>query len=362
MSDPEQPHADRDPYSTLGVAADATDQEITRAYRRLARAYHPDTNSDAAGDAFAGLTDAYDVLRDPDRRRRYDRTRDTRSAAARAAAAIRIPVRTTEPERRKPSPDSEPRTSHSAEAELTLTFDQAALGTTATVTLTTDETCQTCAGRGIRASTCACPECDGRGATIRVSGGITVRTACARCDGTGQGRPASCGTCAGRGLATTSREFTVRVPAGVEDGDRLQLPSASGAPESVAAIVRVAAHPLFGRHGPDLTMRVPITLAEAALGAVLAVPTLDGAVAIGIPAGTSHGRVLRVAGRGIPHSTGVGDLLVTVVIDVPAKLNDLQRSALEVYAGATASPRSHLEGHTRAVTTDHPRGRREQAP
>ena len=353
MTDRDQPSAGRDPYHTLGVGADAADEEITRAYRRLARTHHPDANPGATGDAFAGLTDAYDVLHDPDRRRRYDQTRDARAAAARAKTATRIPVRTIA-RQRPPSSQNHPSAARAAEVNLELTFEQAALGTTASVTLSTDETCPACAGRGSSGPVGACPHCDGNGATVRVSGGITVRTACPRCGGTGQGPPTACTVCAGRGLATTSRELTVRVPPGVEDGTRLRLQPASAISEAAEAIVHVAAHPFFGRHGADLTVQVPVTLAEAALGTVVTVPTLDGTVAIRVPAGTPHGRVLRVAGRGIVHLSRHGDLLATIEINVPTALNDRQRSALEAFAEATPSPRRHLDGHRRPARTNPP--------
>ena len=341
----------RDPYSTLGVGADASDEEITRAYRRLARDQHPDTNPDAHDGDFAGLTDAYDVLRDPDRRRLYDRTRDTRAAAARAAAATRLPIRNVGTDWPRPTDREASRRAHAAEVELDLTFDQAALGTTATVTLTDETTCPACRGGSAAAS--GCGACGGLGATSRRSGGITIRTTCATCGGTGHGQPATCGACRGAGTTTTARELTVRVPAGVEDGSRLRLHPTDRL-GSVEAVVRVAGHPFFGRRDLDVTIRVPVTLAEAALGAVVTVPTLDGAVTIRVPAATPHGRVLRVAGRGITNASRVGDLLVTVAIDVPATLNDRQRAALESYAGATASPRRHLEGHRQAGSTDYP--------
>lgn len=353
----------RDPYSTLGVGADATDEEITRAYRRLARARHPDANPDATHGDFPGLTDAYDVLRDPDRRRRYDRTRDTRTAAARDAAATRIPVRNAATRRSQPTSGASPSTARTAEVDLTLTFDQAALGTIATVTLTADGICPACGGHGVAAARSACPDCDGRGGTTRVSGGITIRTACPSCEGTGHGRPASCAACSGSGTTSTRREVTVRVPAGVEDGTRLRLRPGTDAPGAVTAIVRVAPHRFFERRGLDVAVRVPVTFAEAALGAVVTVPTLDGAVAIRVPAGSPHGRVLRVAGRGIPHSSQLGDLLVTVAVDVPTALNDHQRAALEAFAAATASPRGHFEGSPPSATgADHARRRRRGEP
>ena len=347
-----------DPYSTLGVGTDASDEEITRAYRRLARDQHPDTNPDAHDGDFAGLTDAYDVLRDPDRRRRYDRTRDTRAAAARAAATTRIPVRNVGADR-PPRTHRGPGRAH-AEVDLELTFDQAALGTTATVTLADEKTCPACAGGGRAASTSGCAACGGVGATSRRSGGITIRTTCPSCEGTGRGQPERCGSCGGTGTTTMTRELTVRVPAGVEDGSRLRLQS-TDLLGPIDAVVRVAAHPFFERRGLDVTIRVPVTLAEATLGAVVTVPTLDGAVTIRVPAGTPHGRVLRVAGRGIAHASRTGDLLVTVAIDVPSDLNETQRAALEAYAGATASPRPHLEGR-RGPVAAHPHAGQEGGP
>jgi molecular chaperone DnaJ len=132
--------------------------------------------------------------------------------------------------------------------------------------------------------------------------------------------------------------------------------------EGVEAIIRVAAHPFFGRRGLDLTVRVPVTLAEAALGTVVTVPTLDDTVAIRVPAGTTHGKVLRVAGRGIVHPSRLGDLLATIEIDVPIALTDRQRSALEAFADATPSPRSHLQGHRRPATNNPPPEPGEGAP
>lgn len=343
MTDRQHPRGGRDPYATLGVGADASEEEITRAFRRLARAQHPDTNPEAADGDFVGLTDAYDVLRDPGRRRRYDQTRDMRTAAARAASATRIPVHTVRPDRRTAAPDGRNPTTRAAEVDLELTFDQAVLGTTATVSLPGRETCPACAGRGVSPAPSPCPACGGVGASTRRSSGIAIRTNCPSCQGTGKSRPASCDACNGRGTTTTHREHTVHVPAGVEHGSRLLLHSPDGS-TPVEAVVHVAAHPFLGRRGNDVTIRLPVTLAEAALGAVITVPTLDDAVTIRIPAGTPHGRVLRIAGRGIADSTRPGDLLVTVAIDIPTALNDRQRAALEAYGDATASPRSHLEG------------------
>ena len=336
-----------DLYSALGVPRDATSEDITRAYRRLAREHHPDANP--AGDArrFSGITDAYDVLRDPGRRGTYDRTHRARADAAQAASAVRIPVRqsprpTAQPSRgpagaRPPSPG----TQALGEVELVLSFEHAALGTTALLQVSADSACDICSGSGT--SSRACEGCRGAGSESRMSGGITIRHVCPDCGGSGRvGR--RCGACSGTGRQATTREVKLRVPAGVEEGTRLRfrVPGAEGGGEMVA-VVRTSPHPYFGRRGRDLTLQVPVTVAEAALGAVLTVPTLGGAIAMRLPPGTPHGRTFRLRGRGIPHPSGPGDLLVPVQVDVPTELNDQQKAALESFAAATAPPRRHFE-------------------
>jgi molecular chaperone DnaJ len=336
-----------DLYATLGVPKNASDEEITTAYRRLARQHHPDANPEAGADAFAGLTDAYDVLRDPQRRRTYDDTRRARTRAADAATGVRIPVHHATPgraRRRTGGPDAAHEPAPSDEIELALTFDQAALGTTAVVHVGAELPCSSCGGSGASVSgPPACPVCHGTGATARTSGGITIRAQCPRCQGA-KWFPAACSRCGGIGTESADRGITVRVPPGVEDGTRLRVPLPGGDGRPLFALVRTAPHPYFGRRGHDLTLRLPITLAEAALGSVVTVPTLAGAVAIRIPPGSTHGRVLRVRGHGISRGTEAGDLLVTVAIVVPASVNDAQRAALEAFAAATESPRTHLEG------------------
>jgi molecular chaperone DnaJ len=348
MTRGEDRHQGRDAddlYSTLGVPQDATSEDITRAYRRLAREHHPDANP--AGDArrFSGITDAYDVLRDPGRRGTYDRTHRARAEAAHAASAVRIPVR------RARSPSAEPSRTPTGpagavapavrEIELALSFEQAALGTTALLQVSVDASCEICSGSGTTSSTCE--GCGGAGSESRASGGVTIRHVCADCGGSGRNNH-RCGACAGTGRRATNREVKLRVPAGVEDGTRLRfrVPGVDGTLEMVA-VVRTAPHPYFGRRGRDLTVRLPVTLAEAALGGVLTVPTLAGAAAMRLPPGTPHGRTFRLRGRGIPHPSHPGDILVTVEVDVPTELNDQQKAALESFAAATEPPRRHFE-------------------
>ena len=333
-----------DLYSMLGVPRDATAEDITRAYRRLAREHHPDANPSGDSQRFAGITDAYDVLRDSGRRGTYDRTRRARAGAAHAASAVRIPVRhgpvREEARGRTPGtrPAAEPGTLSAI--ELALTFEQAALGTSALVPVAVETPCGACSGTGASQSTC--PSCEGAGSNSRSSGGVAIRYVCSDCDGSGQ-RRRRCEACEGRGLQATEREVKVRVPPGVEDGTRLRFSVPGGGSAEMVAVVRTAAHAYFGRRGRDLTLRLPVTVAEAALGGVVTVPTLQGAVAMRLPPGTPHGRTFRLRGRGIPAPGKPGDLLVTVEIVVPAELNQEQRAALEAFAAATEPPRRHFE-------------------
>lgn len=354
MTNSTRDHGDEgdDLYDALGVTSRATGEDITRAYRRLAREHHPDTNPRAERERFSDLTDAYDVLRDPTRRRAYDRTRTARAGAARAAAGVRIPVRRVKPtERLHPTgpadntqPHDDPRPEH-GEIDLPLSFDQAALGTTVTMPVDTDVLCPACAGGGTETTgPTTCPDCDGEGSTERQSGGLRIRYECPHCDGSGKARAQRCSHCGGRGQVREVHEVTVRVPAGVDNGTRLRfnLPTVTEHRE-MFAVVSVADHPFFGRHGFDLTLRLPVTLSEAALGCVATVPTLRGAVAIRIPPGTPYGRTLRARGHGIPSGPTPGDLLITIDIVIPAELNERQRAALEAFGDATESPRKHFE-------------------
>jgi molecular chaperone DnaJ len=333
-------------YDTLGLGADATDAEITRAYRRLAREHHPDSNPDSTAGAFSELADAYDVLRDPARRRAYDNARRGRArASTQAAAGIRIPVHhATAPgtPRTPPPAGRDAATPTPDDVEVNVTFDQAALGTTAVLTIDTEHPCRACNGTGVAPTHDAtCGNCGGSGSTTRRSGGINIRTQCPTCRGTGRTRPDPCTACDGARTQRKTSDVTVRVPAGVDTGVKLPIPLPDGS--QILGVVRASPHPYFQRNGIDLNVRVPVTIAEAALGGVITVPTLDSAIAIQLPPGTPHRRTLRVKGRGVHQADRRGDLLVTIDIVIPPELNDAQRTALEAFAAATQSPRQHLE-------------------
>ncbi len=337
MTDPLSP----DYYALLGVPETATDEEIARAYRRLARQLHPDANVEEDAARFRDATDAYDVVRDRTRRAAYDASR--RGPGGRGTS---IPVRHGPAEGRRPPSPPQPATA----GELTLSFREAVLGTTAKVQVDEQGACAACKGSGREPTGPEpCPACEGEGANVRHSGPIAIRHQCARCEGRGRLPAPRCETCGGTGALASSREVTVRIPPGVEDGSRVRIPLRRGQEadrgEAIYATVRVRPHPHFSRRGRDVAVTVPITLAEAALGAEIRVPSVDGrGLMLRVPPGTHPGPVLRVAGAGVPSPSQPGDLLVTVEVVVPKSLSDAQRHSLEAFAAATESPRGHLFG------------------
>ena len=237
------------------------------------------------------------------------------------------------------------------EAELHLSFLDAVNGVTTTVNLTSEATCSTCHGTGAAPGTSpvVCPRCAGRGVLDDNQGLFSFSRACPECAGRGMKVEDPCPTCRGTGSEVRPRQVKVRIPAGVDEGQRIRLKGKGGSggvngqPGDLFIIVHVSPHPLFGRRGRDLTLTVPITFTEAVLGADITVPTLEGPVVVRIPASTKSGRTFRVKGKGVPAAKGVGDLLVTVEVAVPTHLSAAEREAVEALAVASKeSPRSHL--------------------
>jgi len=219
------------------------------------------------------------------------------------------------------------------------------------VHLTSETTCTTCHGTGAAPGTTpvVCPRCAGRGVLDDNQGFFSLSQPCPECGGRGMVVERPCPTCRGTGNERRPREVKVRVPAGVSDGQRIRLKGRGaagrngGPPGDLYVVVRVGSHPIFGRSGSNLAVTVPVTFAEAALGAEITVPTLDGQVKVKIPAGTRSGRTFRVKGRGVPNRKSTGDLLATVEVAVPAKLSEEEREAIEALAAvSTESPRKHL--------------------
>ena len=370
---PQSEWFEKDYYKVLGVPQSATEKEITRAYRKLAKQYHPDANP-GAEERFKEVSAAYDVLGDPARRKEYDEVRrlgpvGNPFAGARAGRGAPGGFSATFGAEdlgdlgdllgslfnRGPSGPGRtragPRRGEDLEAELHLSFRDAVEGVTSAVNVSSDAPCGTCGGTGAAPGTSPviCATCNGRGVLAENQGLFSFSQPCRSCGGTGMRVETPCGTCQGTGLEHRARQVKVRIPPGVEDSQRIRLNGRGGAGHNggptgdLYVVVRVGEHELFGRKGKDLTLRLPVTFAEAALGATVKVPTLGAPVSLRIPPGTRSGRTFRVRGHGVPAQNGRGDLLVTVEVAVPEQLSEAQREAVEALAAAsTDSPRRHL--------------------
>ena len=366
-------YVEKDYYAALGVSKDADSGEIKKAYRKLARDLHPDTNP--GGEAkFKEVSEAYDVLSDATKRREYDEARtlfgsggyrpgsyagggvpgfDLGDLFARAGGQTGgigdVFGGLFGGGRGGTTAGRAPRRGTDVEADVTLSFLDALRGATVPLRLTTTGPCTTCGGSGAAPGTSpkTCATCQGAGVTSRSQGGFAFSEPCRTCRGSGRTIETPCPGCRGEGRAVSGKTLNVRIPAGVADGQKVRLAGRGGEGErggpagDLLVNVHVTPHPYLGRKDDHLTITVPITFPEAVLGANVSVPTLDGPVTVKIPAGTSSGRTLRVRGRGIP-GTG-GDLLVTVDVAVPQKISGEARKHLEAFAAASPDdPRAHL--------------------
>jgi molecular chaperone DnaJ len=353
-------YVEKDYYAALGVPKDAKAAEVKKAYRKLAAELHPDRNP-GGEERFKEVSEAYDVLSDDTKRREYDEARALFAGGGsrgfsggfedlfgRSGGVSDLFGGLFGGGRRA----AQPRRGADVETAITLSFVDALRGTTVPLRLATTGACRTCHGSGAAPGTSpqTCPVCRGQGVVSRNQGSFSFAEPCTSCRGTGNVIEKPCPTCHGTGAENTERTLTVRIPAGVADGRRIRLkgkgsPGSPGAPAGdLLVAVTVSPHPVFGRRGDHLTVTVPVTYAEAVLGANVPVPTPDGPVTLKVPAGTSSGRTFRVKGKGFPTKTGTGDLLVTVEVDVPTELTPEERSALEAYAAVAAhDPREHLK-------------------
>jgi molecular chaperone DnaJ len=389
---------EKDFYRELGVASGASQDEIKKAYRKLARELHPDANpGDAKAEArFKSVSEAYGVLSDEKKRREYDETRalfagggggfpggfpggaggfpgggfpgggqtfdmgdlfGNTGGAGPGLGDLLGGIFGGGARGGRASAGTRGQRGADVESELRIDFVQAVRGAEVPIRLSAPGRCQTCAGTGARPGTTPhqCPTCSGRGLVSRNEGAFAFSEPCPDCRGTGRIIDDPCPECGGDGVSTRTRSLTVRIPAGVDDGQRIKLagqgePGRGGAPAGDLYVkVHVTPHRVFGRskdNTDDLTVTVPVTYPELVLGSTIDVPTLDGPVTLRIPAGTSSGRTLRVRGRGVPKRSGPGNLLVTVNVAVPQRLDDAASKALQDYAEATKSfdPRAELLG------------------
>jgi molecular chaperone DnaJ len=369
---------EKDFYKVLGVSSDASQEDIQRAYRKLARELHPDRNSNDpnAEERFKAVSEAKDVLADPAKRKEYDETRRLfaeggfgrrrfsagnfggfgmggngtefnlndlfDSASQTGGANIGDLFGGLFGRGATPRP-TRPRRGNDLETETELDFIEATKGVAMPLRLTSPAPCTNCHGSGARPGTSpkVCSTCNGSGVINRNQGAFGFSEPCTDCRGTGSIIEHPCRECKGTGVATRARTINVRIPPGVEDGQRIRLPGQGeaglrGAPSGdLYVTVHVRPDKVFGRDGDDLTVTVPVSFAELALGTTLSVPTLEGKVGVRVPKGTADGRILRVRGRGVPkRDGGNGDLLVTVKVAVPPNLEGAALEALEKYAAA----------------------------
>ena len=346
---------EKDYYKSLGVSKDAKAADIKKAYRKLARENHPDANPDnkKAEEKFKEVSEAYDVIGDAEQRKNYDEARELYGSGGGRFGGM--------PggfggggNRGGGGGARQPRRGSDIESEVTLQFNDALHGVTLPLRLSTDGVCTSCGGSGARPGTNpkVCPTCQGSGARVRNQGGFAFSEPCDECHGRGVIVEDPCPTCYGTGQATSTHTIHARIPAGVKDGQRIRLsgkgsPGSNGGPNGdLYILVHVDKHPVFGRDGNNVTVRLPVAFDEVALGANIKVPTPDGnTVTLKLPPGTSNGRTFRVKGKGAhPKGKTPGDLLVTVEVEVPAELSEQARVAAEALREARGShdPRAEV--------------------
>ena len=385
-------YLEKDYYKTLGVTKGATGDEIKKSYRKLARKYHPDANEgDAKAEArFKEISEAYNVLSDDKRRKEYDEARSLFGGGG-----VRMPGSGsaggnynfdlgdlfgnagsaggrlgdllggvfgggggrpgTGTGTGTGTSQARPRRGADVETETSLPFSDAINGSTVSLRLTGEGPCKVCKGTGAKAGSVprVCPTCEGTGQGSRNLGAFAFSEPCKTCRGRGLVVDDPCPECSGSGRAMSTRTIQARIPAGVADGQRIKIPGKGasgergGPPGDLYVRVHVQPHPhgTFSRSGSNLTITVPVTFTEAALGAEIKVPSHGGMpVSLRIPAGTPSGRTFRVRGKGVRRKDGTtGDLLVTVNVQVPKDLDGNARDALETFRDATAGPDPRAE-------------------
>jgi molecular chaperone DnaJ len=354
---PQREWMEKDYYKVLGVPATATDKEIAKTYRKLAKQYHPDAHP-GSEERFKEISAAYDVVGDAEKRKEYDEVRQHGAMgnvfggpAAGPSGGFGGGFRVDDlgdlignifnrGGRGQPTATGGPQRGADLEAGLTLAFLDAVNGLTTTVNVTGEAPCSVCGGTGAAPGTSAvtCRTCSGLGVINDNQGMFSFSRPCPTCGGSGRQIETPCPACGGVGTEVRARQIKVRIPAGVTDGQRIRLksrggPGRNGGPAGdLFVTVRVAPHAIFGRRGNDLTVTVPVSYPEAVLGAEIPVPTLTRPVTLKVPAGSRAGRILRVRGRGVPARSGSGDLLVTIDIAVPTELSAEETEAVQALA------------------------------
>jgi molecular chaperone DnaJ len=340
----------RDYYEVLGVSRTAEAEELKRAYRRLARQYHPDVNKDpAAEDRFKEANEAYEVLSDPEKRRAYDRFghagvdgnigySDFGFGGIGDIFEEFFGFGTGTRTRRRG-----PRRGNDLQYDLEISLEEAVFGCEKDLEVHRMDTCPVCQGSRAEPGTTPvrCSQCNGTGEVRRVQqsilGSFVNVSTCPTCQGSGEVVSTACQHCRGSGQVRATKNITVKIPAGVDDETRIRLAGEGepglrgGPPGNLYVLLHVQRHPIFRRNGDDIVLELNINIAQAALGDKVTIPTLDGDETIQIPAGTQTGRIFRLRGRGVPHlrHSGRGDLLIVTQVVVPTKLDEQQRELIQ---------------------------------
>jgi molecular chaperone DnaJ len=337
-------------YEALGVAKTASPDEIKKAYRKLARENHPDRNpgDEDAETRFKEIQAAYDILKDPEKRKQYDSFGPNGARVGQGGFNFDFGDlgdlsdlfgglfggggrARTQRERGRRGDD--------VEAVVNVSFEDSLRGLQVQVPVELETACSECQGSGAKPGTSPriCPECNGRGVVSEAQGLFALSQPCPRCRGNGTVIEDPCPKCKGSGRERRTKRYTVKIPAGVKDGTRIRLKGKGeagwgGAPAGdLYVVTRVAESPIYERRGNDLLVNVPISYADAALGATVQVPTPEGPVSLKVPAGSEDGKLLRIRGRGAPKLSGggKGDVLARLRLEVPKRLNKKQRELLE---------------------------------
>jgi molecular chaperone DnaJ len=365
-----------DYYATLGVEKKATPDELKKAYRKLARKYHPDRNPDdkQAETRFKEVSHAYDVLSDPEKRKQYDNGSGPFAAAgggggfggfgnfdfdASSMGDILSNLFGGSASGRRTRTKPRPERGRDLETEVSISFEQAVAGAQVPLSVATQSPCPTCHGTGAKPGTTpqVCPQCEGRGIETQGQGMFSISQPCSLCGGAGTVIEDPCPTCHGSGAIRTVKKLRVNIPAGVRDGSRIRLagkgePGRNGGPAGdLYLITHVAPSPTFTRKGENLEVEVPLSIPEALRGADVQVPTLSGTKTLRVKPGTAHGTVQRLRGEGPPKigsgegagSPEKGDIHYRFVIDVPEKLSKEQEQAVdELSKSMGPNPRDRL--------------------
>jgi molecular chaperone DnaJ len=353
----------KDPYKTLGVAKDASDEDIKKAYRKLARENHPDRNQgdEAAEERFKDIQEAYSILSDPEKRKAYDSGGGIFGGGGFDPGAFRgnfggfgdilSDLFSSGGGRGPTSP--RPERGRDLETDVHVSFEQAMEGAQIPVSVPLSAPCPTCRGTGAKPGTSPtiCSRCQGRGVEAESQGLFSISQPCRQCGGTGTEIKDPCTTCQGTGRTRQVKRYRVNIPAGVRDGSRVRLAGKGeagprgGANGDLYVVTRVGESPIFSRKGEHLEVEVPITIPEAIRGATIEVPTLTGTKRIRVPPGTQHGTVQRLRGEGPPKLSGRGrgDIHYKLQIDVPSSLSREQSEAVDDLAAVMdGNPRERL--------------------